>query len=66
MSITIEALQFFTGRGLCDVDDVINNCIGSIVGCVLYCKGEGIFPRIQRSFPALLLVAGIIGCFKTT
>ena len=32
LSIGIEILQLVTSRGLCEVDDVIHNCIGAVVG----------------------------------
>ena len=32
LSIIIEAIQYFTGTGLCEVDDVISNIIGGAIG----------------------------------
>ena len=32
LSITIELIQYFTGTGLCEVDDVISNSIGGAIG----------------------------------
>ena len=32
LSILIEALQYFTGIGLCEVDDVITNSLGGLIG----------------------------------
>ena len=32
MSIVIEVLQLVTSRGLCEIDDVIHNMIGTAVG----------------------------------
>ncbi len=36
LSIIIEISQYFTGRGLCDVDDIINNFLGGFIGA--YCS----------------------------
>lgn len=32
VSVGIEILQFITGRGLCELDDLISNSIGGIIG----------------------------------
>lgn len=32
LSFTVEVLQFVTGRGLLELDDVIHNCLGTVVG----------------------------------
>ena len=34
-SITIELLQLFTARGLCESDDVLHNMIGAVIGVVI-------------------------------
>lgn len=34
-SVGIELLQYLTGRGLCEVDDVISNTIGAIIGILI-------------------------------
>ena len=33
---TIEIMQYITGRGLTEVDDVITNTIGAVVGVLMY------------------------------
>ena len=33
-SLTIEMLQFYMQRGVADVNDVIFNCVGLLIGCV--------------------------------
>lgn len=35
-SAGIETMQYITGRGLTEVDDVINNTSGALVGYVIY------------------------------
>ncbi|WP_099974546.1 VanZ family protein [Lactobacillus terrae] len=36
ISLSIETLQFFLATGVSDIDDVITNTIGAIVGYILY------------------------------
>lgn len=36
-SATIEFLQLFTGRGVFQIDDILTNFLGSILGWVLFC-----------------------------
>lgn len=41
LSVTIEVMQWLTKSGCCETNDVINNCIGSVVGYyAVYKKGE--------------------------
>lgn len=35
-SVFIEIIQFVTGRGLCEVDDVFNNTLGAVIGYLLF------------------------------
>lgn len=35
-SLTIETLQFFLMRGLCEFDDVVSNVVGAAIGALLY------------------------------
>lgn len=36
LSLSIESLQILTKRGWFDVDDVINNTLGTVIGFILY------------------------------
>ena len=36
LSISIEALQYFFALGFCETDDVINNTLGTVIGCLYY------------------------------
>lgn len=36
-SASIELIQFITGRGLMEFDDVFNNTVGAMVGYGIYC-----------------------------
>ena len=48
-SICIEAIQFFGGIGLCDVDDVISNSLGGILGFLFasWIRGEDLNKQID-------------------
>ena len=35
-SISIEVVQFVTGRGLMEFDDVFNNTVGAVLGYIIY------------------------------
>lgn len=35
-SLAIETMQYITGRGLADIDDLINNTLGAILGYLIY------------------------------
>ena len=44
ISFFIEAIQYFTGIGLCELDDVISNGLGGAIGygmAVLLCEAKG-------------------------
>ena len=55
VSIVIETVQYITGTGLCELDDVINNSLG---GCIGFYAGQLATDLIQRikkrghSYPA--------------
>ena len=34
LSLGTETLQYFTGRGLCEFDDVFDNLLGAALGCI--------------------------------
>lgn len=35
-SLFIEFSQYYTGRGLFEVDDIIHNTVGACIGCIMY------------------------------
>lgn len=35
-SVGIETMQYITGRGLTEVDDVIHNTLGAVIGFAIY------------------------------
>lgn len=46
-SVSIEVLQFVTGRGLMEFDDVFNNTVGAVLGFIVY--HEIIYSKRDRS-----------------
>lgn len=48
-SVGIETMQYITGRGLTEVDDVINNSAGALVGYILYVGVMWLYKRTQRN-----------------
>lgn len=69
-SITIELIQYYTGRGTADIDDVISNTLGGAVGAGLYyiCSTltSNTWKRIITPVISVaLLIAGCIGAYET-
>lgn len=63
-SVSIEIIQYLTYRGFFDIDDIISNCIGGAGGALIY---RAVGERFNKwHVPALLLLAGIIGCIITS
>ena len=48
-SAGIETMQYITGRGLTEVDDVVNNTIGALVGYILYVGVMWLYKRTQAN-----------------
>ena len=48
-SAGIETMQYITGRGLTEVDDVINNTAGALIGYILYVTVMWIYKRTQAN-----------------
>lgn len=48
-SAGIETMQYITGRGLTEVDDVINNTAGALIGYILYIGAVWLYKRIQEN-----------------
>lgn len=45
ISVAIEGIQYFTGTGFCELDDIISNSFG---GCIGYYAGQLTIQHIQR------------------
>ena len=48
-SCSIEFIQFFIGRST-DIDDVILNTTGALLGYLLYVLVRAVFPRLAATF----------------
>lgn len=48
-SAGIETMQYITGRGLTEVDDVINNTAGALIGYIMYVGAMWLYKRIQEN-----------------
>ena len=35
-SLCIESLQLVTGRGFFQIDDILTNTLGAVIGCLVY------------------------------
>ncbi len=49
-SLAIETMQLVTGRGYFQIDDILTNILGTVLGFICYCLGHGIcclWKRIQ-------------------
>lgn len=71
-SIGIELLQYYSGRGTAEIDDVLNNTLGAVIGILLY-RLAAVFLDKQKNagkivlsgiLPALLVAACLYGCFS--
>ena len=47
-SVLVECLQLFTGRGVFQIDDILTNCLGSVIGYCIFCIVAAILSRKQR------------------
>lgn len=67
ITAAIEAIQYFDGRGLCEVDDVFNNVLGACIGAGVYtlcvrCCGTVLLTQAKLALSCLFLAAGVVGC----
>lgn len=61
VTIAIEIVQLITCRGYFDVDDIISNYVGSVVGVFCYHRFS---ERLKMwPIPVIILLSGIAGCF---
>lgn len=44
----IEIFQLFSAFGAFDVDDIILNCFGAVLGYIVYVKCRGLFPVLHK------------------
>jgi len=60
VSIVVEAAQFFTYRGMLDIDDLVSNVLGTVVGMLIWQIVRRIKPHKAVSW--LMIGAEILGC----
>lgn len=49
-SMLIELMQFAFARGLCEIDDVINNTMGAAIGCSLFAISDIVFRKVKAGW----------------
>lgn len=49
LSVVIEIIQLITRVGVCDVDDIILNTVGGMIGYFIYLTVRTVFRRIKRN-----------------
>ena len=70
VSLLIETIQYFTGRGWFDAEDLFNNTLGAAIGSGLFCAADRIMGKRKAGRMAcevvsvLLILAGIVGCLQ--
>lgn len=57
-SVMIESVQYAFSIGCTELDDVINNTIGAVVGCGIFALGE----KVNRSGKKIVLQQGWLRC----
>lgn len=65
ISLSVETLQYLTGRGQFDVDDLICNTAGAVIGLLLWILLQNLIkkrPITGKIIPIAMLCAGLIGC----
>jgi len=60
-SVTIEIVQFLFGLGACDIDDVLLNCCGGIIGIMGYKLLRKAFKEESRTKTAITVISLIFG-----
>lgn len=48
LSVVIEAVQYFTQRGLCELDDVIDNVLGCLIGLLAWMAVNALLDAMTR------------------
>lgn len=47
-SVTVEILQLFTKVGCCDIDDVLLNTLGGVIGYLCYCVWRSVYHESKK------------------
>ena len=46
-SLGVETFQLITGRGYFQIDDILTNVLGAVIGYVIYCMIVGMYRKIR-------------------
>ncbi|HBG5345866.1 TPA: VanZ family protein [Clostridioides difficile] len=64
VSLVFESIQYILALGSSDIDDIILNLLGGIIGIAIYINMNKLFPNNIKKFKAIIgisLVLGVIG-----
>ncbi len=64
VSVCVETVQFLTYRGMLDVDDLLSNALGTVVGILIWRVMQG-FPK-NKTISWLMIFAGFTGCIMVS
>lgn len=72
LSLAVEALQYYGGRGATELKDVLHNTLGAGLGLLFFRLLEGVFAKKNSAgsalrfgaLPVLMLLAGLLGCWQ--
>lgn len=71
VSLGIEIMQYRSGRGWFDVDDLFNNVLGTLLGLLAAQLAFAVLDQKKRAgrlilfgfLPAVMLISGVLGCW---
>ena len=63
LSLGIELIQYITYHGFCDVDDLISNLIGGMLGAAGCLVAERFSSKLRQIISLALVFVGIVCCF---
>ena len=60
-SLSIEVLQYILKRGASDIDDLLLNTVGGLIGIVIYLVFKGLFKSKERVHVAISFLSIVVG-----
>jgi len=61
LSLGIETAQYIFRVGASDIDDIILNCLGGIIGIFIYCLLEKLFKTKEKTKRVITIISVCIG-----
>lgn len=61
LSVAIESIQYIFGLGASDIDDVLLNTCGGVIGVLLYALLRKIFKADERTKTAITILSVVVG-----